>query len=373
MDSLVFVSDEAHLSAVIPGGVQLCTAEYIRLLESCGFGIVPFPIAHTRRFAVRLRIKLGLDVYERYDFAQRFPALCERIDAVGAKLVALNQVALLGFAPLLKGAYGDAVTVIILSHGNESGDFLHEVVRRPRRGSAIGAMRDICRLGQLIYTEAKAFAEDVDAVLAISEADLEINNWLGARRSIFVPRTFQPEDIGWSPDLNRIGFVGALHHKPNLDGLVAVLEELERREYGALRIRIVGGPSEAGNNLEARYPSVEYVGQLGDPQLRREAATWAAFLNPVFWYSRGASTKLAVGINWGLPVISTPAGNRGYRWTRGAITVVQTPRQMVDVILAISSGELNAQALAQDVRVVALSGPSITEIATHVRDALLPR
>lgn len=373
MGSLVFVSDELHLNAHIPGGVQICTNEYIRLLEACGFGVDPFPIVHTRRLWVRLKIKLGLEVYQRYDFSAIFPALRKRIDMLDAKVVALNQVAMLGFAPLLRETYGEAITILILSHGNESGDFLHEIVRRPNCGNAIKRIRDMCRLGFVICHEAKVFAGDVDVVMAISDTDRHINNWLGARRSLFIPRTFQYEDIGWSPDLNRVGFVGSLNHKPNLDGLVAVLAELERCDYGSLRIRVVGGPSDVGTALQARFQSVEYVGHLEDEDLRREASTWAAFLNPVFWYSRGASTKLAMGINWGLPIISTTPGNRGYCWSEGDLVTVETPAEMVRAIFDLVRTQAGVRECAEHVRQVARSGPTIGGLADAIRPALLSR
>lgn len=214
-------------------------------------------------------------------------------------------------------------------------------------------------------------AEDAEAVLAISEMDRQINNWLGARRSMFVPRTFEPEDIGWEPDLTRVGFVGSLHHKPNLDGLVAVLEAVEQHDFGALRVRIVGGPPDAGKALQARFRSVVYVGQLEDADLKREAATWAAFLNPVFWYSRGASTKLAIGINWGLPVISTPPGNRGYQWADGDFMTVERPDEMASALLKLVGSEAEVRELAARVGHVARSGPTIRKLAETIRPALL--
>ena len=56
------------------------------------------------------------------------------------------------------------------------------------------------------------------------------------------------------------------------------------------------------------------------------------FLNPVFYYSKGVSTKLAKGMNWGLPVISTVAGNRGYIFKRGGVITCYNPDEMAKEI-----------------------------------------
>lgn len=369
-EKLIFVSDLDHIAAEIPGGVQLCSAEYISLFQAAGYDVEHFSVSHTTSLLVRAKIKLGFDIYERYDFKRLFPLLLKKINNLGIRYVALNQVALVGFAPLLKKTFGSEIKIIVLSHGNESGDFLHEIIRTCGPVNRVRRIRDIYRLGAMIYTESRAYTEVVDLLLSISETELQVNNWLGAKRSLFIPRIFKPEDIGRKPYPNRVGFVGSLNHKPNYDGILAVIEEMEGLGDNNVIFRIVGGPADIGRSLQERYSSVQYVGHLSDPEFRLEASTWALFLNPIFWYSRGASTKLAIGINWGIPVISTPPGNRGYRWEKGKITTVNSPFEMAETIVSITNDVHKIQALSEDVVRVASSGPDIEKLAQRLNELL---
>lgn len=366
-DSIVFVSDRGHLNSTISGGVQVCTREYIELLKAAQFKVEAFAVPHTKRLSTRMKIKFGVEVYERYDFDTLFRPLSELVDRTQAHFVALNQVALAGFAPLLKRRYGDRLSVLLLSHGNESGDFLHEVIRASRKQSLWVRFRDICRLGFLIASESDNYTHHADLVLCLSETEMHINKWLGARRGLFIPRTFNPADINWSPKLNRVGFVGSLNHKPNYDGLVSVLEAIESLGAAGVRVRLVGGPTEIGQALQARYGIVDYVGSIPDDELRTEAASWSMFLNPVFWYSRGASTKLATGINWGIPIVSTRAGNRGYVWTEGSLITVDTPLQMAAAVLSATRDMGKIQSLSSAVKKIAQSGPTRLQLAAELR------
>jgi glycosyltransferase involved in cell wall biosynthesis len=368
--AIVFASDLGHVNAAVSGGVQVCTREYVDLLEAAGLDVAMFTVSTTRRWLPRLKIKLGVEAYDRYDFDALFGALVALIDQTGARLIALNQLMLIGFAPLLRRRYGDSVEILVLSHGNESGDFLHELTRRSATPGHPVRFRDVYRLGSLIRSESQHFIHDVDHVLALSETELEINKWLGAKSGLFIPRTFRSVDIGWAPVLNRVGFVGSLNHKPNYDGLVALVEELHKRGPGELKVRVVGGPPEVGHALARQYPVIEFVGHVPDAELEREAATWAMFVNPVLWYSRGASTKLATAINWGLPLISTPAGNRGYTWTDGDLLTVNTAAEMAERVLATAGDVEEIRKLARETSRVASSGPSLAGLGAALRSRL---
>jgi hypothetical protein len=368
--SVVFVSDAGHLHSAIAGGVQVCTSEYVELLKACALTVDLFPVTQTRRILTRIKIKLGLEVYERYEFTERFEALAALIDRVNADFVALNQVALIGFAPLLRKRYGARLKIIVLSHGNESGDYLHEIVRGAHPKNWIAKTRDIFRLGALIYCESTGFTHGVDLLLCLSETELQINSWLGATNVLFIPRTFNPVDIGWSPTEGRLGFVGSLNHKPNFDGLVSVIRAVENLGDTCVRIRVVGGPAAIGKALQETHRVVEFVGSISDEALKAEASTWAIFLNPVFWYSRGASTKLATGMNWGIPVVSTSAGNRGYVWENGDVLTAKDPAEMASAAVVASQDKHKLEELALQVREAAASGPSMESIAGRLRDCL---
>jgi len=352
MNKLLFISEEIHLSSEIPGGVQICTAEYIDLLEKSDYEVIKFPVKQTRNYWTRLKIKLGVELYTRYDFKRISKKIIQQIEKEAIKYIALNQVDFIKLAPYLRNHFKDKVTIIILSHGNESGDFLHEIVRNNKK-KGLNKIRDIIRLGFSIYYESKHFINDIDVVLSISETEKQINNWLGAKKSIFIPRVFKPQFLDWKPDLNKVGFIGTLNHKPNLDGLIMLLEEMRNMDIGDLKVEVVGGPKEKGVELEKQYSFVKYLGHLSDDDLKLKAAKWALFINPIFWYSRGASTKLAQGINWGIPIISTEAGNRGYIWEKGSILTVETPKQMAFDIIYYTKKLEYITVLANEVKKIA--------------------
>lgn len=368
-DTVVFVADRKQLWSEIPGGVQICTRDYIDLLAACDRRVVTCPIDFTRRLWPRAKIKAGISLYDGYDVDVATQEVLRAIREHRPSCVAFNQVALIPLLPGIRRHVGAGVRLVILSHGAESGDFLHQVVRDDRQGP-VRRLRDIVRLGFLIYREAWHFTRHADAVLSISPTDKEISAWLGARRSIFVPRVLEPKFLDWQPDPDRVGFVGTLNHKPNRDGLEAVLRELRTLDHGRLRVRVAGGPPAEGARLAADHPAVDYVGHLSDRDLEHEAASWAIFLNPIFWQARGASTKLAQGIGWGLPIISTPAGNRGYEWRRGDILTGETAADLARLIVASTASPERLQELAAGVRAVAESGPTYGELAERVKPVL---
>jgi len=81
---------------------------------------------------------------------------------------------------------------------------------------------------------------------------------------------------------------------------------------------------------------VNCLGYLSNEELAKECESWSFFLNPVFYYSRGVSTKLAKALGMGLPVITTEIGNRGYQWVEGDLPTVSTPQEMANKILELA-------------------------------------
>ena len=95
-----------------------------------------------------------------------------------------------------------------------------------------------------------------------------------------------------------------------------------------------------GRQLATEFSFINYRGTLSDQQLIDEVKTWSVLLNPVFWYSRGASTKLAQAINWGIPCITTPAGRRGYDLQdEEIVTDNDTPESFADKLIKALQNE----------------------------------
>jgi hypothetical protein len=107
--------------------------------------------------------------------------------------------------------------------------------------------------------------------------------------------------------------------------------------------------------LARRHGFVDYLGPLNDDALRAEAATWCCFVNPIFVYSKGCSTKLAVALGWGLPIATTRYGARGYLWDEGAIPLADDPTELADLVLGHTSAALSLAHCRATDAIVAMS------------------
>jgi Glycosyl transferases group 1 len=359
----VFVSYSAFLKRE-GGGVQACTREYLELLQGAGFSVTPLPYEADRRAWTRLRRLLGASPY----FNPHEPGLAEKVDAqcneLGADWVFLNQATLAPLATALKAADPHR-KVVVLSHGLESTDLLHTLNLRKRLPLTARLQGDPrLALGDALMVESRTRAA-LDAVCALSPFDADLERWLGAKQVLWLPRTVAAAALDWRPIAGRFGFVGTLDHAPNLEGLIAVLDVLD----GGARVRIVGGPAKIGRWLAAKFKAVDYLGPLDDGELRDEAATWNAFLHPIFLLARGCSTKLATALSWRIPVVTTELGRRGYVWRKGALTIADTPRAFAECCVELT--DLAVAARAREAVVEAsLSSPSIAELSETLRQML---
>ncbi|WP_256009566.1 glycosyltransferase [Desertivirga xinjiangensis] len=305
-EKILFISDRKYVDFHIPGGVQLCTSEYLTYLSHSGHDPIIIKLDTTKSFLKKIKIKFGLEVYDRYDFNNYTTEIVNAVKKHKIKTIALNQINLAPLIEIVKHHLPSDVKFVGLSHGNESGDYLHDIAREKKPG-----IIETWKLGRQIVLESSFFRENFDGIIVISEHEIPINQWIGALNQLHLPRILQPGFLSWTPREKNAGFVGTLDHLPNKLGLELLCDSLKKSEFN-YSINLVGGPEPEGRRLELLYPFIKYKGRLSNEQLEKEVSHWSIFLNPVFWYSRGASTKLAQAINWGIPVLSTPAGKRGY-------------------------------------------------------------
>lgn len=113
-----------------------------------------------------------------------------------------------------------------------------------------------------------------------------------------------PEHVATGDELNLI-FIGSLYG-PNIQAaqmLISLAPQL--KQY---KIRILGNVCAV---LENKHDNVELIGPVNDKQLDYYFRTAYAFINLT---NIGTGTHLKVGraLAYGLPVISTPIGGRGY-------------------------------------------------------------
>jgi hypothetical protein len=363
----IFLTNSNDLRSEITGGVQLCSQEFHSIIESAEeISLIDYYVPYTRNLFQRILLKYNFENYSFFDVKKNTPALLDFISRENISLVFINMASTVRFAKPIKKKYSDTVKVILLSHGNNSCDFLHLITKPITKPSLLRNWMNKIRLGRLIATEAEYRVNWLDGVVTLSETEKQIENWFGAKKTSFIPRKLYKEFLERDPVPGRIGFVGRLDHPPNFQGVMILLEEMARQDTG-LQFRLVGAPSAFGEKIKKQFPFVEYLGELSDQHLEKEVAGWAFFLNPVWWYSTGASTKLGRAISWGLPIITTTAGMRGYEWEKGSLLIADTPAEMVAELISESKTLERIHHWSGQTEIVASNGPRQSELIKRIR------
>jgi len=205
----------------------------------------------------------------------------------------------------------------------------------------------------------------VDAVVALSSFDTQFEEWLGSKYVTWLPRVVEAAPLNWEPNRSHFGFVGTLDHGPNLEGLVCALDAMRTSKMAGLRVRVVGGPQRIGMWLSERYSCVDYLGALADAALETEAASWRAFLHPIFCQARGCSTKLATALGWQIPIITTPPGRRGYVWHSGELREADTPAAFVEEMRRLDDDE-HLDETRRNAADAARSSPRVPDVADRL-------
>jgi glycosyltransferase involved in cell wall biosynthesis len=356
----LFVTHAAALASR-PGGLQFCTREYIETLRAAGLDVTLEIIDHDSRLITRARQRLFPAPYPDQWRRSAIDRIAAAADRIGARVVCLNLVNLAPLAASLRPKLRPDTAIVLLSHGLESVDMLHTIQSpSPRLERKLGR--------QLV--EERAQRKAIDHVFCLAPFEAEIERWLGARAVTALPRTIPARPpLAWTPDPARLGFVGTLDHPPTGDGLERFLTAFESIAPPDLRVRIVGGPDAAGRRLAGRFRAAEYLGPLAEADLEREAATWSAFVHPLFCWARGCSTKLAVALAWRVPIVTTPAGARGYTWQDGVLPMAETPETFARLAADLAQ-PVAARHARDQVAAVAGSSPTIADVGGVIAGAL---
>ena len=319
----LFVYDPHDLDAPVPGGVQLCSQEFLGIVRAASDEVELVPVTITKAPFWRLRRLLGLGSYLFYRPKDASSRLAKEVATVRPTNIFLNRSELMRIAPLAAKLAPEA-KIVIMSHGNQSGDDLYEVAGPGgRRKSLLDRMAATWQLGLDLITESSYRHRYLDAICVMSEEEETLERWLGATTTVVLPRVIHSRPLDWQPIMGRVGFVGTLNHTPNRVALERLCEELVCLNTTDFEFRLVGGPDDIGRALAAKYSFVQYLGRLDDAALQREAVSWSLFLNPIFWLSRGASMKLGQSLSWAIPSLSTRAGARGYHLAPGLLFLTE--------------------------------------------------
>lgn len=362
----LFLSNQKFLSdSFAEGGVKFCTDEFLALINT-GFTVINFPVEYTTGPRFRIKKKLGISAYDEYAPKQYLAALKEAVIKNDVKYIFLNLTNTAPFAKVIKASFPD-VKVILCSHGNESGDHLHEIAMH----GAFNSKKKLqtYMLGNMLVKEAEQ-REHIDLVLTVSDVEAGIEKWLGAKQVYMVPRHIDNIKKHYKPISGRVGFFSDLSHRPNLYGILEVCKAINAAGYKDLTLILAGGGAEAGKKLAQDFSFVKYVDYLPEDKLTEEVVSWTFALNPVFYYSRGVSTKLGKSLGMGLPVITTQKGLRGYEWSEGELPVANDAREMAALIHKLSTDAAAGEHYKNEVYKIQQSSPSYQQMISEIKKLL---
>ena len=359
---LLFVSNHIYLEPS-GGGVQWCTYEYLDTLRASGFDVLVHGYSPDRSLISRLSRRLHPRPFHRIVPPTLVDEIHAKVIRHDINWIAFNNSEVCSIAEKLRFR-STHTRHLYLSHGAEITDELNSIRLSP--ASLPAHRRSSQWLGRSLLAQI-AQRQAIDASICISAEDMQFERWLGSSNVHFLPRQVKPMLLEWRPQHKVIGTVATLDHAPNLHGIQSFAAYLRDSD---IQLRLVGGPERIGLSLQDSYPCIHYCGRLSDQDLAKEVASWMAFINPVFCHARGASTKVATALGWGLPVLSTPQGVRGYVWDEGLLPLSRTPRDLVGLVMRLSIEE-NLDNWRERALLVASLAPSLGQTAEHLNAFLV--
>lgn len=337
----LFVAFEGSLGSTI-GGQQACTRELMEVLQKAGFDLVQVAIRNRLGLLDRARNRMRPIPYPVCWPGDTPERIAQRARESGAGTIFFNLIDFLPLARQVRSKTDAKTKLVMLSHGLASPD-----VRQINR--IAGEMPEIigrCPRYDLeaVLKKEREYLGDFDQVISLAEFEADLCREMGARRSDWIPRVIPEQPLEWRPVEGRLGFVGTLDHPPSMEGMVKVLEAWPRNAGSGVKVRVVSRSRWHGEWLARRFPQVEYLGPLESGEVEKEAASWCAFLHPMFCFARGCSTKLATGLSWRIPCLSTVSGIRGYELPQGAVEMAETPgefaRRAVDLGFLVEASRI---------------------------------
>jgi len=365
----LFLSHEHSLSPG-GGGQQQCTREYLAVLEVAGLTVEPVTFRTDRSWPARLRRKLSPRAYQP-SMPPEYWARVEAAVRTSPDIMLCNLNDFIAESGRLRGMLPAGLPLVLLSHGLVSTDLLHRarIASMPYAEGHLQRVPD-AQLGGALRVEAEGLPF-FDHVFCLAAFEMDICRWLGSRSVSWWPRTVPQNDLlDWQPTGNRVGIVGTLDHPPNLEGVVHLCESLDRERPGELRLRLVTRSAPVARKLAERFSFVDHLGPLeGEKQVREEAATWSAFLHPIFCHAMGCSTKVATGLGWGLPVLTSSAGLRGYRWSEGKLETAESPEAYASLVRRVLERG-TAERWREETLKVIHSAPTTADVAREFGEQL---
>ncbi len=360
-----------HEHSLVPGGggQQICTREYRDVLKAADFDLEILTYGTDRSLATRLRRRFRPTPYADLFADDLYDRIVSSVARLEAGFVFLNLYNLVPAGSELRRRLGGQARLVLMSHGLNTVDELHALRIDEQLHSSSGSGDDWRPISHMLRVES-ANLPLFDHIFCLAPFEVEICRWLGAQSVSWWPRTIPREALDWRPAGDRLGCIGTMDHPPNEEGLFEILNALEPIALKSLRFRLVSRSTRICQEAAERFAFVDFLGPLENPDaVREEASTWNAFIHPIFCYAMGCSTKMATGLGWRIPVLSSRAGFRGYSWSEGEIPMPSNPNEMAREAIALLDEPYARNAQTEVVK-AAQSAPTYQEIGQMFRKAL---
>ena len=315
---------EGSLGSTV-GGQQACTRELQQVIRQAGYDLAEVALPSRLSFFNRVRNKLKPLVYPICWPSDAAVCVAEAAKKHQSGTIFFNLIDFLPLAREVRPRVDPGVRLVMLSHGLASAD-VREINRIARQMPEIIRRCPLYPL-EIVLKKEREYLGDFDQVISLAEFEADLCRELGAKQSAWIPRVIPNHPLKWKPVEGRLGFVGTLDHPPSMEGMVKVLEAWPRDTGRAVKVRVVSRSRWHGEWLARKFSQVEYLGPMEDGEVEQEAASWCAFLHPMFCFARGCSTKLATGLGWRIPCLSTVSGIRGYDIPKGSVVLVTTAKE----------------------------------------------
>jgi glycosyltransferase involved in cell wall biosynthesis len=221
-------------------------------------------------------------------------------------------------------------------------------------------LRELVRWERHVWTSATALT-------CVSEADASL--MAEHRSKAGDPALREPLVVPNGVDMSRVPtrhpreglggvlFVGSMHHRPNVDAALRLVEGILPRVWRELpdaSLTIVGGPVPSEllaprARLEARRAAlVRLLGVV--PSVQPHLAEARVFANPVR-HGAGSSLKIAEALGAGIPIVSSDVGVRGFGLVPGRhyLSANSDEEQALAIVRVLRDPEL-AAALSHEAR-----------------------
>ncbi|TAF74510.1 MAG: hypothetical protein EAZ53_09005 [Bacteroidetes bacterium] len=188
MINSLFITNPKDLNSDILGGVQICSQEFLEVVKLVSNKFVIHNVNISQNLFLKAKRKLKIDSYDLYDIEPDKNEILSIINKHEINYIFINKAELIKFSKIIKLTSPYSVKVVLMSHGNETGDFLHELTHIHSKFSLFKKSWQKLRLGLNLFLESYYRHRYIDLVCAMSEEEVAIEKWLGSKEIFFFPR-----------------------------------------------------------------------------------------------------------------------------------------------------------------------------------------